>query len=123
MLVQVSDISVAHLGTSNIDFDEALHFELVVGGALEFKLIDSDKVLGRVEVKPNDIKAEILVLNEHKAEASALIKQGIGSADEGCVAQLAKRLPNMRHWAPNMCKWSHTTKTSHKDLAKVMVAL
>ena len=85
MLVQVSDIGAAHLGTSSIDLDEALHFEPSVGGALEFKLIDSDKVLGRVEVKPNDIEAEIVVLDEHKAEAYASIKQGVETADEGRV--------------------------------------
>ena len=100
MLVQLSDIGAAHLGTSNIDFDEALHFELAVGGALEFKLIDSDKALGRVEVKPDDIEAEIMVLDEHKAEAYASIEQGVGSADEGRVARLAKRLPNMRRRTP-----------------------
>ena len=97
MLVQISDIGAAHLGSSNIDLDEALHFELVVEGALEFKLIDSDKVLGCVEVKPDDIKAEIMVLNEHKAEAYASIKQGVETADEGRVARLAKCLPNIKH--------------------------
>ena len=59
MLVQLSDIGAAHLGASNINLDENLHFEPAVGGALEFKLIDSDQVLGRVEVKPDDIEAEI----------------------------------------------------------------
>ena len=95
MLVQVSDIGAAHLGASSIDLDEALHFEPAVGGALEFKLADSDKVLGRVEVKPDDMEAEIMVLDEHKAKAYASIKEGVETADEGCVGGLAKRLPNM----------------------------
>ena len=56
-------------------------------------------MLGQVEVKPDDIEAEIMVPEEHKAEAYALIKQGVSSANESCVAQLAKRLPNMRRRA------------------------
>ena len=48
---------------------------------MEFKLIDSDKVLGRVEVKPNDIEAELMVLDEHKAKAYASTKQGVEKAD------------------------------------------
>ena len=123
MLVQVSDIGAAHLGTSNIDLDEALHFEPSVGGAVEFKLIGSDKVLGRVEVKPNGIEAEIMVLDEHKAKAYASIKQGVEKADEGRVDRLAKRLHNIQQQASKECRWAHTTKTTHKDLAKVMIAL
>ena len=123
MLVQLSDIATAHLGASEADLNEAVYFEPAVGGALEFKLLDSDQVLGRVEVKPDDIEAEIMVPNEHKAEAYVSIKQGISSADESCVNRLAKRLPNMRRRALDERKWNHTTKTTNKDLAKVMVAL
>ena len=69
------------------NLSEAVHFELAVSGVLEFKLIDSDQVLGHVEVKPDDIEAEIMVPNEHKAEAYASIKQCISLADENCVTQ------------------------------------
>ena len=88
MLVQLSDISVAHLSASEADLSEAMHFEPAASGALEFKLIDSDKVLGCVEVKPDDIEAEIMVLDEHKAEVYASIKQGVSSADESHIAQV-----------------------------------
>ena len=114
---------MVHLSESKADLNEALHFEPAVGRALEFKLIDSNKVLGRVEVKPGDIEAEIMVLDEHKAEGYASIQQGVRSADEERVARLAKRLPNMQRQALDEHKWSHTTKTTNKDLAKVMVAL
>jgi len=123
MLFQVSNIGAAHLGASNINLDENLHFESAVGGALEFKLIDSDKVLGRVEVKPDDIEAEIMVPDEHKAEAYASIKEGVMKADEGRVGPLAARLPNMKRRTPEDRRWRHTPKTSHKDLAKVMIAM
>ena len=123
MLVQLSDISVAHLGALEANLDEAMHFEPAVGGTLQFKLVNSDQVLGHVEVKPDDIEAEIMVPNEHKGEAYASVKQGVSSADESRVAQLAKRLPNMRRRALNERKWTHTTKMTNKNLAKVMVAL
>ena len=73
---------------------------------MEFKLIDSDKVLGCVEVKPDDIKAEIMVPNEHKTEAYASIMQGISSADEGraviyriCGVQSRRYIVRLREWA------------------------
>ena len=36
---------------------------------------------------------------------------------------MAKRLPNIKYRASKECRWAHTTKTTHKDLAKVMIAL
>ena len=86
MLVQLLDIGVAHLCASQADLDEAMHFELAVSGVLEFKLIDSDQVLGHVEVKPDDIKAEIMVPDEHKAEAYTSIAQGVSLADESWLS-------------------------------------
>ena len=96
MLVQVPGIGAAHLRASEANLDECLHFEPAVSGALEFKLHDSDQVLGCVEITDNDIKAEIMVLDELKAEAYASIKQGINTANKGCVDRLTKCLPNAR---------------------------
>ena len=44
-------------------------------------------------------------------------------ADEGRVGPLAARLPNMKRRTPEDRRWRHTPKTSHKDLAKVMIAM
>ena len=97
-------------------------FEPVEGGAIEFKLDNSDKVLGRVTVDEN-INAEVMVPDEIKAEAHASIADGVNAAEPDRVKDLAKRLRYIRKGAPAANRWKHTLGTTNTDLARVMVAM
>ena len=125
MLYQQPSLGMVHIGAQEVDtrLDTDIHFETTVGGAIEFKLNDTDRVLGRVEILADDISAEVMVPDEEQAAAHASIAQRVEAPNEERVKALARRLPNIKRRAPDDHQWQHSVRMTNKDLAKVMLAL
>ena len=106
--------------TSEVE-DDRIYFETSEGGDIVFKQGEAQNVLGRVIVSDN-ISAEVTVGGADVDATRMAIAAGVRGADEERVTQLAKRLTGVKKRAPQSHRWKHTVATTHKDLARVMIA-